>query len=70
MNVGLDEDQTNFELFDTLTFKPKKIDKILGVMAVCAPYATLLKYKYKVKLTPGTMKRGKCLKTIIELFKS
>ena len=65
MNVGVDEDRDNFEFFDTLTGKPKKEDKILGIMAVCAPYPTLIKYKYKVKLVPGNTKRGKCLRFIM-----
>jgi len=33
-----------------------------------APYSTIQAYKYKVKLTPGTQKRGRVAKTIKDLF--
>ena len=35
---------------------------------VVAPYSTVLQYKYKVKLTPGTGKRGKACKTALAMF--
>ena len=37
-------------------------------MPVVAPYSTVLQYKYKVKLTPGTGKRGKACKTALAMF--
>ena len=49
---------------------PKEEDTILEVLTVCAPFMTLLKYKYKVKLVPGTLKRGKVLKLVLDIFKS
>lgn len=33
-----------------------------------APYQTIQAYKYKVKITPGTQKRGRVQKTIKDLF--
>ena len=33
-----------------------------------APYSTIQAYKYKVKITPGTQKRGRVQKTIKDLF--
>ena len=33
-----------------------------------APYSTIQSYKYKVKITPGTQKRGRVQKTIKDLF--
>ncbi|CAM9456120.1 unnamed protein product [Discosporangium mesarthrocarpum] len=53
---------------DRLTGKPLEEDVLLNAVAVCAPYMTLRDYKYKVKLTPGTQKRGKASKQAIELF--
>jgi hypothetical protein len=35
---------------------------------VCGPYASLQNVRYKVKLTPGTNKKGKICKQALELF--
>jgi hypothetical protein len=51
-----------------LTGKPLKEDAILYAIPVCAPYATLAQYKYRVKLTPGNQKRGKAAKQAVELL--
>jgi hypothetical protein len=51
-----------------LTGKPTPDDFITHVVAVCSPYATLSQYKYKIKLIPGAMKRGKAAKQCLELF--
>jgi len=53
---------------DKLTGKPVPEDALLGVVPVCAPYHTLSQYAYKVKLTPGNMKRGKAAKQCLEMF--
>lgn len=44
---------------------PTPNDEILGAMAVCAPWGALGRYKYKVKLQPGSVKKGKAVKEII-----
>jgi len=51
-----------------LTPFPQSDDKMNFAMAVCAPYTCLTKYKYKVKVTPGTQKRGKSTKQALALF--
>ena len=51
-----------------LTGKPLEEDVILYAIPVCAPYATLAQYKYRVKLTPGNQKRGKAAKQSIDLL--
>ncbi len=51
-----------------LTGKPVPEDVILYAIPVCAPYATLAQYKYRVKLTPGSQKRGKASKQCVEMF--
>jgi hypothetical protein len=51
-----------------LTGKPHADDLILSAVPVCAPYNTLSKYTYRVKLTPGNQKRGKAAKQCVELF--
>lgn len=51
-----------------LTGKPHPDDLILFAVPVCAPYQTLSKYGYRVKLTPGNMKRGRASKQCIDVF--
>jgi predicted ribosome quality control (RQC) complex YloA/Tae2 family protein len=51
-----------------LSGKPHNDDLILFAVPVCAPYQTLSQYTYRVKLTPGNMKRGKASKQCIEMF--
>ena len=53
---------------DKLTGKPLGEDLILFAVPVCAPYQSLSKYAYRVKLTPGNMKRGKASKQCIDMF--
>mmetsp|Transcript_17184 Transcript_17184/g.37074 ORF Transcript_17184/g.37074 Transcript_17184/m.37074 type:complete len:1292 (-) Transcript_17184:45-3920(-) len=51
-----------------LTGKPAAQDVVLAAIPVCAPYSVLSQYKYRVKLTPGSVKRGKASKQAVELF--
>ena len=53
---------------DTLVTCPTDGDSLLFAVAVCAPYSVLAGYKYKVKLTPGTQKKGKAAKQAAALF--
>lgn len=68
----LDEEDTGplpeIDMLDQLTGKPVTEDELLFAVPVVAPYSTLLNYKFKVKLTPGTGKRGKAAKTAIAVF--
>ncbi|OBT47063.1 hypothetical protein VE00_03047 [Pseudogymnoascus sp. WSF 3629] len=50
---------------DTLVGTPLPGDVILDVIPVCAPWTAMGKYKYKVKLQPGPMKKGKAVKEIL-----
>jgi len=52
-----------------LTGKPNSDDLVLYALPVCAPYHTLRNYSYRVKLTPGSQRRGKASKQCIEMFK-
>lgn len=56
------------DMLDSLTGIPLPEDELLFAIPVVAPYSTLLNYKFKVKLTPGTGKRGKAAKTAIDIF--
>lgn len=51
-----------------LTGKPQENDLIVAAVPVCAPYQTLSQYMYRVKLTPGSMKRGKASKQCLEIL--
>lgn len=43
---------------------PHPEDEILAAIPVCAPWAALGRYKYRVKLQPGAVKKGKAVKEI------
>ena len=47
---------------------PLLIDAIVYGVPVCAPYAAMQDYKIKVKLLPGTTKRGKAAKACFQVF--
>lgn len=51
--------QANLSALDSLTGNPLPEDILHFAIPVCAPYPAIQKYKYKVKLTPGSLKRGK-----------
>ena len=70
-NDGDEEDRGDVD--DTaelrkLTGKPTAQDSILWAIPVCAPYSVLSKYTYRVKLTPGSVKRGKASKQSVDMF--
>ncbi|XP_060068947.1 ribosome quality control complex subunit NEMF-like [Ylistrum balloti] len=67
------EDETthtadDLQMLDSLTGIPVTEDELLYAIPVCAPYNCLTNYKYKVKLTPGSTKRGKAAKTALNMF--
>ncbi|KAJ2108613.1 hypothetical protein GGI16_001061 [Coemansia sp. S142-1] len=49
-------------VLDTLTSAPLPGDNLGFAIPVCAPYSTLSQYRYRVKLIPGAMKKGKSCK--------
>jgi hypothetical protein len=51
-----------------LVGKPLPEDQLLYAVPVCGPYMSIQQYKYRVKLTPGTLKRGKVFKQAMEVF--
>lgn len=56
------------ELLDSLTSKPAKDDTVASLVPVFAPWASMAKFKYKVKLQPGLGKKGKCLSDTLAYF--
>ncbi|KAM9381063.1 ribosome quality control complex subunit NEMF [Phaethornis superciliosus] len=67
-----DQDQPGLEegeaLLDSLTGQPHPEDILLFAVPICAPYTAMTNYKYKVKLTPGTQKKGKAAKIALHNF--
>ncbi|XP_018648380.1 hypothetical protein Smp_052790 [Schistosoma mansoni] len=68
MPVESKDDLTS--LLNSLTGQPNDDDLLLYAIPVCAPYSVLLKYKFRVKLNPGTTKRGKASKMALFQFTS
>lgn len=54
-----DDEKEKLSELDSLTAKPYADDILLYAVPICGPYNALQGYKYRVKLTPGTAKRGK-----------
>jgi len=65
---ALENIQDELAIIDALTCAPSTDDGVLFVLPVCGPYSAMQKFKYKVKVTPGTGKRGKAVKMALSLF--
>jgi predicted ribosome quality control (RQC) complex YloA/Tae2 family protein len=68
---GEDEEpvvQDELDMINSLTGVPFAEDELLFAVPVVAPYNTLANYKFKVKLTPGTGRRGKAARTAVNMF--
>ncbi|RLO07592.1 hypothetical protein DYB28_001101 [Aphanomyces astaci] len=63
-----EEEAQNATFLDTFTGTPMANDLLLFAMPMCAPYSTLERYTYKVKLTPGTQKKGKAVTFAVDHF--
>merc|ERR1739844_309013 len=55
---------------NSITGAPATEDSLLFALPVVAPYNTMVNYKFKVKITPGSAKRGKAAKTALSIFLS
>ncbi|KAL2834194.1 telomere recombination-domain-containing protein [Aspergillus cavernicola] len=55
----------DLEWLPALVGTPNPEDEILAAIPVCAPWASLGRYKYRVKLQPGAVKKGKAVKEIL-----
>lgn len=63
---GLDEEEAGqLTTLDALVGTPLPGDEILEAIPVCAPWASLGKYKYKAKMQPGQQKKGKATREIL-----
>lgn len=59
---------TEHRLIDTLTESPTTEDVLLYCIPMCGPYSSFHDFKYKVKVVPGSNKRGKAAKTCLTMF--
>ncbi|TPX67686.1 hypothetical protein SpCBS45565_g03554 [Spizellomyces sp. 'palustris'] len=64
----LPEEESNLTFLDSLTGQPHPADILLHAIPVCAPWSALQRYKYKVKLLPGSLKKGKATKSALSAF--
>ncbi|KAH9422128.1 hypothetical protein DERP_002422 [Dermatophagoides pteronyssinus] len=55
-------------IISSLISNPTADDNLLYALPVCGPYSAMQSYKYKVKIIPGTTKRGKASKNALMLF--
>lgn len=64
-----DEDEESFKAqllnLDAFTGRPLPGDEILSAIPVCAPWSALATFKYKAKIQPGAVKRGKAVKEVL-----
>jgi hypothetical protein len=67
-DINLVPENQDISEIDKLTGIPHRNDALLFAIPMLAPYSTIQSYKYKVKITPGTQKRGRVQKTIKDLF--
>ncbi|KAJ2146311.1 hypothetical protein IW136_000616 [Coemansia sp. RSA 678] len=58
----------HLNVLDMLTASPLPDDNLSFAIPVCAPYTSLSSYKYRVKLVPGTMKKGKACKMALTVM--
>ena len=63
-----DNEDEPIDILDSLVRNPLPTDTILFGVPFVAPYNSMSSCKYRVKLTPGTTKKGKACKTILDLF--
>ncbi|GBF61637.1 nuclear export mediator factor [Trichophyton mentagrophytes] len=60
-----EEHKLDFSILPALVGTPVEGDEIEAAIPVCAPWAALGQYKYRAKLQPGKIKKGKAVKDIL-----
>eukprot|EP01105_Mastigella_eilhardi_P000522 TRINITY_DN105_c0_g1_i1.p1 TRINITY_DN105_c0_g1~~TRINITY_DN105_c0_g1_i1.p1 ORF type:complete len:1068 (+),score=349.96 TRINITY_DN105_c0_g1_i1:41-3244(+) len=63
-----DVDEETRDDLARLTGEPRADDVLTGVVPVCAPWDAVQHFKFKLKLTPGSMKRGKAAQQAMRLL--
>ncbi|RSM18060.1 hypothetical protein CDV31_003159 [Fusarium ambrosium] len=74
MDEGIDvldgDEASHMTELDALVGTPLPGDEILEAIPVCAPWNALGRFKYKAKLQPGTTKKGKAVKEVLDSWKA
>lgn len=68
LQQGADEEEDeihSLDQLDGLVGTPLPEDEILEAIPMCAPWAAMGRCKYKAKLQPGSVKKGKAVKEIL-----
>jgi hypothetical protein len=60
---------SDLSILDELTGKPLSDDILVCAIPMCAPYAAVKDFKFKVKLTPGSTKTGQATNMALSVFK-
>lgn len=63
-----EEEKGRLNDVDYLTGNPLPNDILLYVIPVCGPYSAVQSYKYRVKIIPGTAKKGKGIQIFYSLL--
>lgn len=61
----LEQEKRELANLDVLVGNPTPDDKMVAALPIVAPWSALAKYKYKVKLQPGSVKKGKAVREIV-----
>ena len=69
-NLIEDEKLMMLDEIDKFTYNPFEDDQLLHALPMCAPYSVVKNFKYKIKIMPGQMKRGKASKQIMQIWRS
>lgn len=56
------------DVLNLLTAIPTPDDAVEYALPVCAPYSAVSQYRYRVKMMPGSMKRGNAYRAAVALF--
>ena len=66
--INDEEDGHMADDHDKLVGFPMPGDSVLYAVPMCGPYSAMQNFKYRIKLTPGPMKKGKACKQAVDLF--
>ncbi|ETN39716.1 uncharacterized protein HMPREF1541_05942 [Cyphellophora europaea CBS 101466] len=64
----LERERRELEDVDLIVASPAAGDEVLAAIPVCAPWGALSRHKYKVKLQPGNLKKGKMVREVLGMW--
>jgi predicted ribosome quality control (RQC) complex YloA/Tae2 family protein len=62
------EETIDFDFLHSLVGNPQPGETVISAMAVCAPFSALEGFIFRVKLVPGSLKRGQLVKLALARF--